>query len=83
MTLSILLTVASDAKAEDSPPRLELPKVRPHRFSWKDAGTIGIREAHGTLRRSVGSLVTTVDLRRMPRSSFPQPMSRPFAGFTA
>ncbi len=42
MTLSILLTTPWDSKAEDSPPHLEVPKVRPHRFSWKDAGTVGI-----------------------------------------
>jgi hypothetical protein len=41
MTLSILLTTAWDSKTEDNPPRLEVPKVRPHRFSWKHAGTIG------------------------------------------
>lgn len=41
MTLSILLTTAWDSKTEDTPPHLEVPKVRPHRFSWKHAGTIG------------------------------------------
>jgi hypothetical protein len=42
MTLSILLTAPWDATIDDSPPRLQIPKVRPHRFSWKGAGTIGI-----------------------------------------
>ena len=42
MTLSILLTSPWDSNADDTPPRLEIPKVRPHRFSWKGAGTIGI-----------------------------------------
>jgi len=36
------LTSPWDSKADDTPPRLEIPKVRPHRFSWKGAGTIGI-----------------------------------------
>jgi hypothetical protein len=42
MTLSILLTVAWDSKVAATPPRLEILKVRSHRFSWKNAGTIGI-----------------------------------------
>jgi hypothetical protein len=41
MTLSILLTAPWDAMADDFPPRLEVPKVRSHRFSWKGAGTVG------------------------------------------
>jgi hypothetical protein len=41
MTLSILLTTPWDSKTAQTPPRLEIPKVRPHRFSWKHAGTIG------------------------------------------
>jgi len=42
MTLSILLTTAWDSNDDETPPRLEIPKVRPHRFSWKNAGTVGI-----------------------------------------
>lgn len=42
MTLSILLTTAWNSKDDETPPRLEVPKVRPHRFSWKNAGTVGI-----------------------------------------
>jgi hypothetical protein len=42
MTLSILLTTPWDSKTEEAPARLDVPKVRPHRFSWKDAGTLGI-----------------------------------------
>lgn len=41
MTLSILLTRPWDSKSSNTPPRLEVPKVRPHRFSWKKAGTVG------------------------------------------
>lgn len=41
MTLSILLTDAWDSRTENTPLRLEVPKVRPHRFSWKHAGTVG------------------------------------------
>jgi hypothetical protein len=41
MTLSILLTTPWDSKADDTPPHLEVPKVRSHRFSWKSAGTVG------------------------------------------
>jgi hypothetical protein len=41
MTLSILLTSPWDPNADDTPPRLEVPKVRAHRFSWKGADTIG------------------------------------------
>ncbi|HEX3671746.1 MAG TPA: hypothetical protein VHT92_08615 [Candidatus Cybelea sp.] len=41
MTLSILLTGPWDSKTGDAPPRLDVPKVRPHRFSWKNAGTVG------------------------------------------
>jgi len=42
MTLSILLTAPWDSKAEDAPSRLEVPKVHPHRFAWKNAGAVGI-----------------------------------------
>ena len=42
MTLSILLTSAWDSKTANSPPNLDIPKVRPHRFSWKGAGTVGM-----------------------------------------
>jgi hypothetical protein len=41
MTLSILLTSPWDSKTSDTPPTLEIRKVRPHRFSWKRAGTVG------------------------------------------
>jgi hypothetical protein len=41
MTLSILLTAPWDSRSSNTPPRLEVPKVRPHRFSWKNAGTVG------------------------------------------
>jgi hypothetical protein len=42
MTLSILLTTPWDSSDPDAVPRLEVPKVRPHRFAWKDAGAVGI-----------------------------------------
>jgi hypothetical protein len=41
MTLSILLTTPWDSRSSSIPLRLEVPKVRRHRFSWKNAGTIG------------------------------------------
>jgi hypothetical protein len=41
MTLSILLTSPWDVRVDATPPRLDVPKVRPHRFSWKRAGTVG------------------------------------------
>jgi hypothetical protein len=41
MTLSILLTTPWDSRSSSTPSRLEVPKVRRHRFSWKNAGTIG------------------------------------------
>jgi hypothetical protein len=49
VTLSILLTTPWDPKADDAPPRLDVPKVRPHRFSWKNAGTIGIPKGPWTV----------------------------------
>jgi hypothetical protein len=49
MTLSVLLTAPWDSKADDAPPRLEVPKVRPHRFSWKNAGTVGIPKSPWTV----------------------------------
>lgn len=49
MTLSILLTAPWDSEAEDAPPRLEVPKVRPHRFAWKNAGTVGIPKGPWTV----------------------------------
>jgi hypothetical protein len=42
MTLSILLTTPWDSNDPDASPRLEVPAVRSHRFSWKNAGTVGI-----------------------------------------
>jgi hypothetical protein len=58
MTLSILLTTPWDSKAEEAPPRLEVPKVRPHRFSWKDAGTVGIPKDpwHVTAQRLIAGV---------------------------
>jgi hypothetical protein len=41
MTLSILLTPPWDSKADNTPPAIEVPKVGSHRFSWKNAGTVG------------------------------------------
>jgi hypothetical protein len=41
MTLSILLTSPWDVRADRMPHRLEVPKVAPHRFSWKRAGMVG------------------------------------------
>ena len=41
MTLSILLTAPWDARADAMPRALDVPKVAPHRFSWKRAGTVG------------------------------------------
>jgi hypothetical protein len=49
MTLSVLLTTAWDSKTEDAPRRLEVPKVRPHRFSWKNAGTVGFPKSPWTV----------------------------------
>src|SRR5579862_2988126 len=42
MPLSILLTAPWDSNASNVPPRLEIPKVRIHRLSWKNAGSLGI-----------------------------------------
>jgi hypothetical protein len=41
MTLSILLTQPWDASVDAMPRGLDVPKVAPHRFSWKRAGTVG------------------------------------------
>jgi hypothetical protein len=41
MTVSILLTSPWDAHRDTMPRSLEVPKVTPHRFSWKQAGTVG------------------------------------------
>jgi len=41
MTLSILLTSPWGARADAAPHRLDVPKVAPHRFSWKQAGMVG------------------------------------------
>jgi hypothetical protein len=41
MTLSILLTPPWDVRADAMPHSLDVPKVAPHRFSWKHAGTVG------------------------------------------
>src|SRR5271166_6606631 len=41
MTLSVLLTAPWDSKVDDAPARLDVPKGRAHRFSWKNAGTVG------------------------------------------
>jgi hypothetical protein len=49
MTLSILLTGPWDSKTDDTPPRFEIPRVRPHRFSWKNAGTVGIPKGPWTV----------------------------------
>jgi hypothetical protein len=49
MTLSILLTTGWDPKTDEAPRRLEVPRVRPHRFSWKNAGTVGIPKGPWTV----------------------------------
>jgi hypothetical protein len=41
MTLSILLTSPWDVRVDAMPHRLDVPKVAPHRFSWKRAGMVG------------------------------------------
>jgi hypothetical protein len=41
MTLSILLTRPWDVRVAAMPQELDVPKVAPHRFSWKQAGTVG------------------------------------------
>jgi hypothetical protein len=41
VTLSILLTSPWDANVDEMPRQLRVPKVAPHRFSWKRAGTVG------------------------------------------
>lgn len=41
MTLSVLLTRPWDVSAQAMPRELEVPRVAPHRFSWKRAGTVG------------------------------------------
>ncbi len=41
MTLSILLTRPWDVGVDAMPHGLDVPKVVPHRFSWKQAGTVG------------------------------------------
>jgi hypothetical protein len=41
MTLSILLTSPWDARRDTMPRSLKVPKVTPHRFSWKRAGAVG------------------------------------------
>jgi hypothetical protein len=41
MTLSVLLTSPWDVAADAMPSRLDVPKVTPHRFSWKRAGMVG------------------------------------------
>jgi hypothetical protein len=41
MTLSILLTSPWDARRDMVPHSLNVLKVTPHRFSWKQAGTVG------------------------------------------
>jgi hypothetical protein len=41
MTLSILLTTPWDVGTDSMPPKLDVPKVALHRFSWKRAGTVG------------------------------------------
>jgi len=41
MTLSILLTSAWDTRVDAAPRGLDVPKVAPHRFAWKRAGTVG------------------------------------------
>jgi hypothetical protein len=41
MTLSILLTSPWNVRVDAMPDRLEVPKVAPHRFSWKRAGMVG------------------------------------------
>ncbi|HET6274651.1 MAG TPA: hypothetical protein VFE16_01770 [Candidatus Cybelea sp.] len=41
MTLSILLTSPWDVRTDAMPRALDVPKVTPHRFSWKRAGVVG------------------------------------------
>jgi hypothetical protein len=41
MTLSILLTSPWDVRVDAMPRGLDVPKVVPHRFSWKRAGRVG------------------------------------------
>jgi hypothetical protein len=41
MTLSILLTLPWDVRLDAMPRSLDVPKVAPHRFSWKRAGMVG------------------------------------------
>jgi len=41
MTLSILLTPPWDVRVDAMPHRIDVPKVAPHRFSWKRAGMVG------------------------------------------
>jgi hypothetical protein len=41
MTLSILLTSPWDVRVDAMPHSLDVPKVPPHRFSWKRAGMVG------------------------------------------
>src|ERR1700683_3068495 len=41
MTLSILLTSPGDVGVAAMPCGLDVPKVVPHRFSWKRAGRVG------------------------------------------
>jgi hypothetical protein len=41
MTLSVLLTSPWDIRVDLMPRKLDVPKVAPHRFSWKRAGTVG------------------------------------------
>ena len=41
MTLSILLTRPWDVRVDTMPHTLDVPRVAPHRFSWKHAGTVG------------------------------------------
>lgn len=41
MTLSILLTSPWDVRVDAMPRGLDVPKVAPHRFSWKRAGMVG------------------------------------------
>jgi hypothetical protein len=41
MTLSILLTSPWDVRVDAMPGSLDVPKVAPHRFSWKRTGMVG------------------------------------------
>jgi hypothetical protein len=41
MTLSMLLTSPWDVRVDARPRALDVPKVAPHRFSWKRAGMVG------------------------------------------